>query len=99
MRCLKGNNTQVSDSRRHSRHDFPQEISYSLHLSDSEKIYTGSIVNISCAGMCLCMSTPVGPGQKMTINRENQFYVKGIVIWCNELGDGSHPYKVGVKFV
>ena len=99
MHTSKGNHLQVSDRRKYSRHDFPQEISYSLHFSDSEKIYTGSIVNISCAGMCLHVSDPVGPGQKITIKRENQFYVKGTVVWCNEPGERLHPHKIGLRFV
>jgi hypothetical protein len=65
----------------------------------SEKIYTGSIINMSCAGMCLHVSDPVAPGQKITINRENQFYVNGTVVWCNELGGRLHPYKIGLQFV
>lgn len=99
MHNSKGNNMQVSDRRRYGRHEFHQEISYSLYLSAPEKTYTGSIVNISCAGMCLYVSNPVGPGQKITIKRENQFYVKGTVVWCNELGERLHPYKVGLQFV
>jgi hypothetical protein len=99
MHDRRDNTTQVSERRRYGRHDFPQKISYNLPLSDSEKIYTGSIVNMSCAGMCLCVSNPVGPGQKITINRGNQFYVKGTIIWCNELGGRLHRYKIGLRFV
>jgi hypothetical protein len=68
-------------------------------MHTSEKTYSGSIVNISCAGMCLCISSPVDPGQKITINRGNQFYVKGTVVWCNELGGRLNPYRIGLQFV
>jgi hypothetical protein len=90
---------QVSDRRRYGRHDFPQEISYCLRFPDSERICTGRIINMSCAGMCLHVSDPVASGQKITINRENQFYVNGTVVWCNELGGRLHPYKIGLQFV
>ena len=99
MHTARDNHLQAGDRRRYSRHDFPQEINYSLNFGNSETIYTGSIVNISCAGMCLHVSDPVGPGQKITIKRENQFYVKGTVVWCNELSERLHPYKVGLRFV
>jgi c-di-GMP-binding flagellar brake protein YcgR len=99
MHNSEGDTLQAVDRRRYNRHDFRQEISYSLHLSPSEKTYTGSTVNISCGGMCLCVSNPVGPGQKITIKRGNQFYVEGNVVWCNEISGRLHPYKVGLQFV
>jgi len=99
MHNYRSNTTRVSDRRRYSRHDFPQEISYSLHFPDSKKIYRGSIVNMSSAGMCLHVSDPVHPGQKITIKQKNQFYVKGTVVWCNELGGRLHPYTVGLRFI
>lgn len=98
LRNSRGDNMQAGDRRRYSRYDFQQEISYILRPSDSEKICTGIIMNMSCSGMCLYASGPVSLGQKITIKRENQYYIKGTVVWCNEMGAGLHSYKVGLKF-
>jgi Tfp pilus assembly protein PilZ len=89
---------KASERRRYNRYEFQEEIGHILHPSNSEKIYTGILVNISCAGMCLYVSNPVILGQEITIKRENQYYIKGRVVWCNEMGERSHPYKVGLKF-
>ena len=90
---------QTSERRRYSRYDFQQEISYILHPSNSEKIYPGIIVNMSCSGMCLHVSNPVSSGQEITIRRENQYYIKGTVVRCNEMGGRLHTYEVGLQFV
>jgi hypothetical protein len=88
----------ASDRRRYSRYDSQQEISYILHPSNSEKIYTGIIVNMSCAGMCLYVANPLSLGQEITIEQKNQYYVKGTVIWCYEMSSRLNPYRVGLKF-
>jgi hypothetical protein len=99
MHNFKGSNVQARDRRRYNRHDFQQEISYIFGRSDAEEICTGITVNMSCSGMCLHVSNPLSLGQEITIKRENQYYVKGTVIWCNELSEKLHPYKIGLQFV
>ena len=48
--------------------------------------------------MCLYVSNPVSVSQEITIKRKNQYYVRGTVIWCNEIGERLNPYKIGLKF-
>jgi Tfp pilus assembly protein PilZ len=86
------------DRRKYSRYDSPQEINYILHPFNSEEIYTGIIVNMSYAGMCLHVANPLSLGQEITIKRKNQYYVNGTVIWCNDIGERLNPYKIGLKF-
>ena len=95
----KADNVRASERRRYTRYDSQQEIGYAFRLSDSEQNHSGIIVNMSRSGMCLCVSSPVIPGQEITIKRENQYYVNGTVVWCNGTGEGLNPYRVGLQFI
>jgi c-di-GMP-binding flagellar brake protein YcgR len=98
LQSSKGNNMLKSDRRRYSRYDSKQEISYIVHPTNSKQLYTGIIVNMSCAGMCLNVANHLSLGQEITVTQKNQYYVKGTVIWCIEMGESLHPYKIGLKF-
>ena len=85
------------ERRIHVRYGTRQEIDYDSPDVPGE-IFVGSIINISHSGMCLYVSNPVRLGQEITVRRENQYYVKGIVVWCNESGGRINRHEVGLEF-
>jgi len=102
LHSYEGNNLIATDRRRYNRYNIQQEISYILHASHFEKIHTGIINNMSSSEMCLHISNPVSLVHEITIKQEDQYedqyYVKGTVLWCKRMGDKLHPYRVGLKF-
>ncbi len=85
------------ERRMHVRYGIRQEIDYDSPDVPGE-IFVGSVKNISHSGMCLYLSNPVSVGQEITVRRQNQYYVKGIVVWCSERGDRANRHEVGLEF-
>ncbi len=88
----------LHNRRAHVRYDFQQEIESIFRHNSTDEIFKGIIRDISEAGLGLYVFSPLKKGQEITIKSDlRELHRRGIVCWCNELGDSI--YSVGLMFV
>ena len=88
---------QNSEKRRQLRYHFPSTIEYTLPLVNNAKIFKGVTINISNAGLCLCIFECLGEGAEITVK---SFLPvdrrKATVRWIKKVDENY--FKVGLMF-
>ncbi len=88
----------MKDRRANLRFEFQRNIEYSLNSGSGKETFEGIITDISEAGIGLYVFKPLKVGQEITIEKGiSEYFKRGIVRWCNKMGD--NVYRAGMMFI
>ncbi len=89
----------MQDRRRHDRYALESEITYTIHPTFLNEVFSGSTRNCSQSGLCIRTSNPITVGQEITVKGTEKCCI-GRVVWLKKtVEDDFVYYDAGVKTV
>jgi len=86
-----------SEQRRHLRYHFPCTIEYEIRSGSGTRIHRGVTINISNAGLCLCVFETFSEEAEITVKSFLPVdHRKAVVRWIKAVD--HNYYKVGLMF-